>query len=64
VRNGEILCTGNRSQGWSMAIVDIPVDSGDNVPRAIEIINTSLSSMVDEQPRADDLVEAPTVAGV
>ncbi len=64
VRNGEILRIGNRSQGWSMAVVDIPVGSGDDVPRAIEIINASLASMVDEQPWADALVEAPTVAGV
>jgi len=64
VRNGEILRIGNRSQGWSMAVVDIPVGSRDDVPRAIEIINASLASMVDEQPWADDLVEAPTVAGV
>ncbi|MDQ2755924.1 MAG: mechanosensitive ion channel family protein [Actinomycetota bacterium] len=64
VRNGEILRIGNRSQGWSMAIVDIPVGSRDDVPRAIEVIGSSLASMASEQPWADDLVEAPTVAGV
>ncbi len=64
VRNGEILRIGNRSQGWSMAVVDIPVGSRDDVPRAIEVINSALASMPTEPPWDDDLVEAPTVAGV
>ncbi|MFN8169844.1 MAG: hypothetical protein U0S36_13840 [Candidatus Nanopelagicales bacterium] len=25
VRNGEILRVGNRSQGWTMAVVDVPI---------------------------------------
>ena len=35
VRNGEIVRIGNKSQGWSTAIVDIPVSYAENVERVI-----------------------------
>ena len=33
VRNGEIIRVGNKSQGWSTAIVDMPVSYAENVER-------------------------------
>jgi small conductance mechanosensitive channel len=44
VRNGEILRVGNRSQGWTLAIVDVPIaydEDLDRVRRLVEKIGSS-----------------------
>ena len=38
VRNGEIVRIGNKSQGWSTAVVDIPVSYDENLERVIPLI--------------------------
>jgi hypothetical protein len=47
VRNGEILRVGNRSQGWTMATVDVPVaynEDLDRVRRLVEQVGTRWTS--------------------
>ena len=64
VRNGEILRVGNRSQGWTLAIVDIPVGYNENIDRVREIVDLVGVDM-DEDPAYDDmLLSAPKFAGV
>ncbi len=64
VRNGEILRVANRSQGWTMAIVDIPIAYDENIDRVREIVEAVATDM-DEDPAYDDLLLGrPTFAGV
>jgi len=64
VRNGEILRVANRSQGWTLAIVDIPVDYGSNLDQVREVIE-SVAAELDEDPAYDDmLLGRPAFAGV
>jgi small-conductance mechanosensitive channel len=64
VRNGEILRVGNRSQGWTLAIVDIPVDYNSDLNRVRDLIEKVAIDM-DEDPTYDNmLLGQPTYAGV
>ena len=44
VRNGEIIRVGNRSQGWSTAIVDLPVAYTEDVERVQAILREALQA--------------------
>ena len=64
VRNGEILRVANRSQGWTLASVDIPVAYDENLDRVRDLIE-SVALDMDEDPTYDDmLLGKPTFAGV
>jgi small conductance mechanosensitive channel len=64
VRNGEILRVGNRSQGWTMATVDIPV-AYDADLEAVRRIIERIAVDIDEDPAFDDmLLGTPSFAGV
>lgn len=64
VRNGEILRIGNQSQGWSTAIVDVPIAYDENAGRAIGILEEVAVQMEGDQEWSDVLLEKPVVAGV
>lgn len=64
VRNGEILRVGNRSQGWTMATVDIPV-AYDADLTAVRTLIERVANDIDEDPAYDDmLLGTPQFAGV
>ena len=64
VRNGEIIRVGNKSQGWSTAIVDIPVSYAENLEHVIPLIRQVVHQL-DEHPEwQDKLLEEPQVVGV
>ena len=64
VRNGEILRVANRSQGWTLAIVDIPIGYDENIDRVRDIVENVATDM-DEDPTYDDmLLGRPMFAGV
>lgn len=64
VRNGEILRVANRSQGWTLAVVDIPVDYGSDLDKVRQLIE-SVAADMDEDPAYDDmLLGQPSFAGV
>ena len=64
VRNGEILRVANRSQGWTLAIVDIPIAYNENIDQVREIVERVATDM-DEDPTYDDmLLGRPMFAGV
>ncbi len=64
VRNGEVLRVGNRSQGWTLAIVDIPIGYDEDIDRVREIVMNVATDM-DENPDYDDmLLGRPAFAGV
>lgn len=64
VRNGEILRVANKSQGWTLAVVDIPVAYNADLDKVREIIENVAIDM-DEDPTYDDmLLGKPMFAGV
>ena len=64
VRNGEILRVANRSQGWILAIVDVPVAYDEDLNRVRDLIEKVAQDM-DEDPTYDDmLLGRPAYAGV
>ncbi|NBO46422.1 MAG: mechanosensitive ion channel family protein [Actinobacteria bacterium] len=60
LRNGEILRVRNRSQGYSVAIVDMPVAYDTDMNLAQQVVQTALSAFTFD----DGLIEEPTFAGV
>jgi moderate conductance mechanosensitive channel len=64
VRNGEIIRVGNRSQGWSTAIVDLPVAYTEDAERVQGIIREALQEMDEDPLWHDRMVELPTVVGI
>lgn len=64
VRNGEILRIGNQSQGWSTAVVDVPVAYDEDPAKVIGILDEVATELEGDPAYADILLEKPTVAGV
>ncbi|GAA1229099.1 mechanosensitive ion channel family protein [Pseudonocardia alaniniphila] len=64
VRNGEILRVGNKSQGYAVAVVDLPLGHSADITEATEIVATTAQSRVAEKDVAESVLEAPEVLGV
>ncbi len=64
VRNGEILRVGNSSQGFAVAVVDVPIGYGADVGQAAEILARVIEAATAVSPLADDVIEPPEVLGV
>ncbi len=46
IRNGEIIRVGNRSQGWAVVVVDVPVGFA-GVEEATDVLETAAATMAD-----------------
>ncbi|MGL4178684.1 MAG: mechanosensitive ion channel family protein [Dermatophilaceae bacterium] len=64
VRNGEVIRIGNRSQGHSTALVDMPVSYDEDVDRVLGVIRESAAQFGGESHWQDRLIEPPEVLGV
>lgn len=64
IRNGEVIRIGNRSQGWSMATIDVSVDYGEDPDRVTTILEEVAEQVAQDPQWQSVLLEAPTVAGV
>ena len=64
VRNGEILSVGNSSQGFAVAVVDVPLGYGADVDLATSIIDRVAREVTAEEPTSKDVIEKPQVLGV
>jgi small conductance mechanosensitive channel len=64
VRNGEITRVGNKSQGWSRAIVDVPLAVTADVSAVREILVDVAHGLAAEPAFADRVLEEPEVWGV
>jgi small-conductance mechanosensitive channel len=64
VRNGEILRVGNMSQGYAVAVVDVLIGRGADIPSATEIAARSAAARVGETDIAESVLEPPDVLGV
>ncbi|WP_239153806.1 mechanosensitive ion channel family protein [Virgisporangium aliadipatigenens] len=63
IRNGEILSVGNKSQGWALVIVDVPVGFT-NVEQSAEVLRSAADALAHDEQWADDMIEPPSVLGV
>ncbi len=63
VRNGEILRVGNKSQGWAMVVIDIPIGFV-NSEQAISVLRGAAQKVADDPAHATEFLEPPDVIGV
>ncbi len=64
VRNGEVVRIGNKSQGFSTAIVDMPVSYVEDVERVVAVIRGAAVAFGEDPAWKDKLDGEPTVLGV
>ena len=64
VRNGEVLRVANRSQGWTMALVDIPVAYDEDLDRVAAVVADVGHAMLDDPAYDEVLLSPPVYAGV
>jgi len=64
VRNGEILRVGNKSQGFAVAVVDVPMAHGTDVTEASEVATRVAQERVKEPDIAEDVLEEVQTLGI
>ena len=64
IRNGEVSRIGNSSQGFAIAVVDLPLTHVGSVDQALEVLAEVANEAAAEAPLVDDVLEAPQVLGV
>ncbi len=64
IRNGEIVRIGNKSQGSSNAVVDIPVAYDEDLDKVMATIRSAAAEMGSDEEWEGRLIETPTVLGV
>ena len=63
IRNGEIVRVGNKSQGWAMVVIDIPIGFV-NSEEAIAVLRTAAEAVAEEPEHQTEFLEPPDVIGV
>lgn len=64
VRNGEVIRVGNKSQGFAVAVVDVPIKRPVNVVEATELVEATAVRAVADEALAADVLEPPQMLGV
>ncbi|WP_197320309.1 mechanosensitive ion channel family protein [Saccharomonospora sp. NB11] len=64
VRNGEVLRVGNFSQGYAVAVVDIPLGYETDVTKATSVLEDVTKEAVNLESIRPDVLEAPQLLGV
>ncbi|MFG1989768.1 mechanosensitive ion channel family protein [Actinoplanes sp. NPDC048988] len=63
IRNGEIVRVGNKSQGWAMVVIDIPIGFV-NSEQAIAVLKEAAQRVADAPEHQTEFLEPPDVVGV
>ncbi|GGN48526.1 small conductance mechanosensitive channel [Actinoplanes campanulatus] len=63
IRNGEIVRVGNKSQGWAMVVIDIPIGFVSS-EEAVAVLRTAAGSVATEPEHQTEFLEPPEVIGV
>jgi small-conductance mechanosensitive channel len=63
-RNGEVLRVGNKSKGFALVTVDLPVPYGSDVDAAGAAMQAAADELVAEDDFAEAVLEEPTLLGV
>jgi len=64
VRNGEILRVGNKSQGFAVAVVDVPLAHGTDVAETTMTASRVAQERVEQPDIADDVLEEVQTLGI
>src|SRR6266566_620301 len=64
IRNGTIDRIGNQSQGWSRAVIDLPVGYDQDIRRARETMKQAAAAMWMDPSWSDVILDEPEVWGV
>jgi len=64
VRNGEVLRVGNSSQGFAVALVDVPVGYSADTVRASAVLIEAATSASESEALAPHVLEPPEMLGV
>jgi small conductance mechanosensitive channel len=64
VRNGEITRVGNKSQGWSRALLDVPLALGTDVPTVRALALEVAQGVHDDEAYRDMVLDDPEVWGL
>jgi small-conductance mechanosensitive channel len=63
IRNGEIVRVGNKSQGWAMVVIDIPIGFV-NAEQAVAVMRRAAEAVAAEPAHQTEFLEPPDVVGV
>ncbi|WP_375335365.1 mechanosensitive ion channel family protein [Micromonospora sp. CP22] len=63
LRNGEIVRVGNKSQGWALVVVDLPIGFA-GTEEAMAVLRTAAASVAVDPELTPSIVEPPEVLGV
>ncbi|MBV8931203.1 MAG: mechanosensitive ion channel family protein [Kutzneria sp.] len=64
VRNGEVVRVGNSSQGFAVAVVDVPMGHLSDVNTALTVLGEVANAAVTESPLDADMLDTPQVLGI
>jgi small-conductance mechanosensitive channel len=64
IRNGEILRVGNESQNWARAVLDIPVDYGEDTAKVKDVLKATADELAADPAWEEIVLEEPSVWGV
>ena len=64
VTNGSVTELGNRSQGWSVAVVDVPVGHGADLEQAKSVLVTTVTELQQDDAWANRIMPDEPVVGV
>jgi small-conductance mechanosensitive channel len=64
LRNGEVVRVGNKSQGFAIAVVDLPLARPANVIKATAVAERTAKEAVSSGKLAEDVLDAPQMLGV
>ena len=63
IRNGEIVRVGNKSQGWAMVVIDVPIGFV-NSEQASAVLRRAAERVAAEPEHQSEFLEPPNVLGV
>jgi small conductance mechanosensitive channel len=63
IRNGEIVRVGNKSQGWAMVVIDMPIGFA-GLEEATGVLEEAAHAMATEDEWREKLMEPPAILGV
>jgi moderate conductance mechanosensitive channel len=64
VRNGEVVRVGNKSQGFAVAVVDVPLAHGRDLSEASKVATRAAQERVEQPDIAEDVLEDVQMLGV
>ena len=63
IRNGEIIRVGNKSQGWALVVIDIPIGFVSS-EEAVAVLRTAAEAVAASPEHVNEFLEPPDVVGV